>query len=142
MFRNYDVKQNSFRLSFLLFWQKIIRQKPERKNHINKEKSGEGREEAVTRTERMKKNHSDALAPLFFSFLFRFHRLHETNTNCCNIRFLNPIVGTPEKPSCTYSFFSIFFFLASAFFRWFCWNIKKPQWKGKKSSSRNIYFFY
>lgn len=79
----------------------------------------------------------------------------------CNIRFLNPIVGTPEKPPHVhiffyYSFLVQFFFLSLTpsltlpprpwhpppipYFGGFCWNIKKPQ--SEKKEQRKVYFFY
>lgn len=161
--RNYDVKQISFRL-----WQaaSAIAKKRERKNHINKEtekerervrgereierKSTRGRKESEKERE---KNHSflykcsvrDVFVLLLCFLLcadfIDYMKRIQIAAQEYNIRFLNPIVGTPEKPACIYFYYS---FLVSCFFSHSLLVFGGFLLKYKKATigERKVYFFY
>lgn len=127
MCRNYDVKQ----ISSSFFWQAasaIAKKENGRSTSIKKNlRDGVGTWMAHNSTEDEAKDEkksfissptaqSDAFALLCVSFRFcadfiDYMKRIQIAAQECNIRFLNPILGSPEKPRCTYIYFFMIVFL-------------------------------
>jgi hypothetical protein len=159
----------------LFFWLRQKETKRERKNHINKEmlERGKGGKRRHTQQQRQAKKEkiihfdlnaqSDAFALLLPSlcadFIDYMKRI-QIAAQECNIRFLNPIVGTPEKPPHVHIFFYYSFlvqFFSASFlsltlsltlpprpwrpllFRWFLLEYKKAT-IGKEGATKSLFF--